>query len=371
MLALVLALTVTIAFVPGLTAADDANLACAGGDGGGPVYVTDSGLELEDNHSAPDEGYPTFPDDETVALGTTVDVSFAAPGEASLRLERHSDGATCLAAIDAASHPVTVEPADGLSFTVDGSVDGLAVSDGDFADEPVAVASNASESFALTILDTGLDEGETVTAEDADLEAEVDADGAVRFELDAGERTASLAVEESSGGIGLPPPPPPAEPASFEFGEATLSATSLELGEALTVEVTVTNVGDEVGTKTVSLLVDGDRVDEVDIALAGGGEETVMLGHAFDAEGEFEVAVPDVLAESVSVVDPNAPDDADGESTESGDDSASADDHVPPAGEVTDSTDDGDDGFVGYGLILGLLALAVTVAYVFRRHRAS
>ncbi len=228
-----------------------------------------------------------------------------------------------------------------------------------------ATSASASNPFELTLLDTGLDEGETVTAEDVDLEADVDADGAVRFELGADERTISLAVEESSGGIGLPPPPPPAEPAAFEFGEATLSATSLELGETFSVEVPVANVGDELGSETVSLLVEGERVDEAAVTLTGGSEETVELRHSFEAGGEFEVAIPDVLTESVSVVDPDPSDDT-APADDAEDDSAADPGDASTAAE-TDEPNGGISGFVAALVIGCVLAIA---ALVFHRTRA-
>ena len=80
--------------------------ACADGSDGGPVYVTDTGLSVVDNDSAPDEAYPSFPDDETVHLADVgyPNVTFSASGDAELRLENRTTERICLAAVDATDH---------------------------------------------------------------------------------------------------------------------------------------------------------------------------------------------------------------------------------------------------------------------------
>ncbi|WP_254807863.1 CARDB domain-containing protein [Natronosalvus amylolyticus] len=391
-LAVVIVLGLVVA-VPGTVTADSnlVDIECTAGDGGGPVYVTDSGLELEDNATAADEGYPVFPDNETVELRGINDtnVSFSAAGEAQLRLEDHKPGRTCFAAINASTHPVTITPENGTVVTVNGTVNGLAIGDGDLEDGQMDVVSNASESFMLTIHDTGLEEGDTVVTDgDATLEAEVDGDGAVTFEIPAGEVALSASVEVDDDGGSSPPPPPmpapsppdPAEPAAFEIHNESVDPTKLEVGEPLSVIVSIENVGDEAGTETIELLVDGSVVDETNVTLEGGEETTLEFVHAFDAEGEFDVGIETVTTVSVVAVEP--PEDDDGAETSDDDEGAetsddddadttsddtadvgggeSSDDDSSDAGdgdstEIEGETEDDDPSGVGFGTIVGFV----------------
>jgi len=68
----------------------------------------------------------------------------------------------------------------------------------------------------------------------------------------------------------------PLEPAAFDVEIAGVDAT-VDAGDPVTVDVTVENVGDERGTKTVELRVGGETVDSVEVALDPGESRTVSL----------------------------------------------------------------------------------------------
>ena len=369
-LAVLIVLGLVVA-VPGTVTADSSvvDLECTAGDGGGPVYVAESGLAVVDNDSAPDEAYPSFPDNETVHLGDDgyPNVTFSAGGDAELRLENRTTERICLAAVDATDHEILIHPANLSAVTVNGSVDGLAFGELDFdVDDQPEVAYNASDAIALTVHDTGLEEGDSIAIESLDSDAvdeEIDAgsNGTLSVELPAGDHRLSLSTASSGGGFpGLPPPPPDDEPATFELSDVEIDPTSVEPGDSVTVSVTVTNVGEETGGHTVSLAVDGEVMAEETVYLVGGGSERVSLTATLDEPGTVAISLGDESVGSVTVADP---DDATGE-TDPGTDDDDTDDSEPTPDPESDT--DEESGTPWLLIAVGLVAVAaagVGVAY--------
>ncbi|MFP8890785.1 CARDB domain-containing protein [Natrialbaceae archaeon A-CW2] len=349
------ALTVGLA---GPTLAADQSLECADGSGGGPVYVTDSGLEVTDNATGADEAYPTFPDNETVSLegADIANVSFVAAGAAELRLEERDNDRTCVAAVNASANDVLIDPADTPGMTINGSLEALSFGDIDFEVDDVAdLAYEANESVTFTIHDTGLEEGDPISIESLDSDAideEVDAssNGTLVITLPAGDHRLSLSTASSDDDSSSPPPAPPAppsppdddDPAAFELSELALEPSEIEVGEETTVSATVTNVGDETGSYEVKLLVDGEEVDNESVSLAGGSSETVVFDAALYHPGTVPISLDDESVGTVTVTEVESGSDDDADEADSGadDDSSGTDSGADDDSGDTDSGSD-------------------------------
>ena len=134
--------------------------------------------------------------------------------------------------------------------------------------------------------------------------------------------------------------------ADLSVTAADLSATEIAPGETVDVTATVENDGRQDGTGEVALVVDGETVATKTVTVAAGDSTTVTFTHAFDGAGDYEIAVEDVSAGSLSVQ-------ADGTAT-------------PATTEAPG--DDGDGGIspVLVGLLVVLALLAVAVGYLYR-----
>ncbi|MFB6302924.1 MAG: hypothetical protein ABEH78_08715 [Haloferacaceae archaeon] len=176
------------------------------GSGGGAAYVTDSGLTVYENDSAIDFG--NFTDAETVDYGN---VSLSATGTADVRLEDGTGNRTCLGDVNAGATPITVDADDKPAVEIASNASGVVYRNPvyDRGNDAVDLAYNGSGTLNLTIESTGLAEGRTVVAEDADSGTElargrVGAGGAVALTLPAGDRRADLrlASQDDDGGSG-------------------------------------------------------------------------------------------------------------------------------------------------------------------------
>ncbi len=84
----------------------------------------------------------------------------------------------------------------------------------------------------------------------------------------------------------------------------SVSPTTVEAGETVTVNATYRNDGDGWGTETARLTVDGTVVDRRTIALSSGEEETVSFERRMEWPGTYEVGIEGVDTESVTVEGP-------------------------------------------------------------------
>lgn len=376
-------LTLSLVAGSGLGASGTTN-ECAIGSGGGPIYATDSGLEVEDNDTrGAGPPYPTFPDAETLVLAAPgyANVTFSAEAPAELRLEERQEDRTCLAAIDATGTVLTVTPEDGQPFAVTGAIDALTLHTVDFevTDEP-DLATTANESFAFTLYETGLDEDTTVFVESVDdgsveLEGMVAGDGSVGVVIPDGEHRLAIHTVVDDGGSGgaIPPPPPPPpprdEPAAFELADLSVEPLEVHVGDSIVAAATVTNVGDEQGTHALELWIDDAVVATENVSLDGGASETIGFEHAFEEPGAFAVSIDGQFVESVTVT--AAPEPADETDGDDGvDDAADETDTAPPTGtddeaRATDAYDE-DDGMPGFGVVLALVGVLSVLALAAR-----
>ncbi|AGB30266.1 hypothetical protein C488_05152 [Natrinema pellirubrum DSM 15624] len=92
---------------------------------------------------------------------------------------------------------------------------------------------------------------------------------------------------------------------SFIYGSSlSVSSTTVEAGETVTVNATYRNDGDGWGTETARLTVDGTVVDRRTVALSSGEERTVSFERRMEWPGTYEVGIEGVGYQSVTVAGP-------------------------------------------------------------------
>ncbi len=131
---------------------------------------------------------------------------------------------------------------------------------------------------------------------------------------------------------------------SFVFADPVAS-----VGEEVTVEADITNVGDLEGTQTVTYSVDDDLVDEMELDLEGGETETLeFTSEAEEGESVHEIATEDDAGTATvqGLADPDVPgvDDADetDETTEADADETTETDETEPVTGDEDETGETD-----------------------------
>ncbi|WP_276253017.1 CARDB domain-containing protein [Halomontanus rarus] len=194
-----------------------------------------------------------------------------------------------------------------------------------------ATATNDGDKAGTYTIELTVD-GDVVEEQDVELEA--GASETVTFTRtfnDAGEYDIEIGGA-SAGTLTVVEPEPEPEPAAFDVGDAELSESEIAAGDSVDVTATVSNTGEESGTHTAELTVDGDVVAEQDVTLEGGESDTVTFTETFDDAGEYDVAVDDSSAGTLTVV-------------------------------AEDDDDDGDDdGLPGFGALVAIVALLGTIA---------
>lgn len=142
------------------------------------------------------------------------------------------------------------------------------------------------------------------------------------------------------------PPPDPGEP-DLQVTAAALSETTIEVGDSVTAEATIENLGEAEGSTTVSVAVDGETGASEEVFLDAGATATVSFDRTFDESGTYEVSVGGTTAGAVTVEEPPG----DGEDrTDDGDDDS---------GDGGDGEDGSDDGVPGFGGLVTIVALTV------------
>jgi len=96
------------------------------------------------------------------------------------------------------------------------------------------------------------------------------------------------------------------EPAEFSLSNLTIEPGQVLPGEAVTITITVTNIGDLEGDYDVELDIDGAGEDEEEVTLAGGQRQQVGFTVARTEPGSYNVSV-DTLSGSFTVMEPALP----------------------------------------------------------------
>jgi hypothetical protein len=180
--------------------------------------------------------------------------------------------------------PDTVEPGEVVTISVD--VENVGTGTSTYTVN-LKIDGTTEESTELTL---AAGEDETVTWTVSKTTAKT-------YNVDVNGLTGSFTVEE-------PVPPAPAE---FVLSNLVVSPTSIETGETVTVSVTIANVGEESGSYTAELLMDGSKVDEETVTLVGEASETVTFTGVSGDEGTHTVAVGDLSGSFTVSAPPEEP----------------------------------------------------------------
>ncbi|WP_410507403.1 S-layer protein domain-containing protein [Methanosarcina hadiensis] len=82
--------------------------------------------------------------------------------------------------------------------------------------------------------------------------------------------------------------------AEFEFSNLLIEPATVEGGEAVTIQVNVTNTGNIAGETEVELLVNNETVDSETVSLEAGETRTVEFSHAEEEAGTYTVEIGDL-----------------------------------------------------------------------------
>jgi hypothetical protein len=168
-------------------------------------------------------------------------------------------------------------------------------------------------------------DGEVVDSTSVSLDGEGTETVEFAYETDAGDigdRTVTVETDDDSDEREVA-----VEPTTEAFFDVTIDgiADAVDVGDRLTVDATVENVGGTSDTRPVELVVDGEVVDERSVELDNGSSTTVELGwtpREGDEGEDVPVTVRSADSEDTAVVDVNGGLPGDGSSGESGDDGA-------------------------------------------------
>lgn len=137
----------------------------------------------------------------------------------------------------------------------------------------------------------------------------------------------------------------------IEVADAATVETALETGEAATVRATVENGGGADGTRPITLTADGDVVATETASVDAGEAKTVPLTATFETAGEYELAIDDAPAGTLTVGDPATSDGAGGSTAIDDGDTGSDGESASPLTE--------EPGAIDLASLGGLVALAV------------
>jgi len=82
--------------------------------------------------------------------------------------------------------------------------------------------------------------------------------------------------------------------ASFEFSDLSIEPASVEGGDAVIIQVNVTNAGNIAGETEVELLINGESVDSETVNLGAGESTVVEFSHTEEEAGTYTVEVGDL-----------------------------------------------------------------------------
>ena len=128
----------------------------------------------------------------------------------------------------------------------------------------------------------------------------------VEFKLSPeAEGTYQVVVDGLTGSFTVTSPPVPLKPAEFIISGFTVSPTEVPTGEAVTVSVTITNIGEVTGTHILEIMVDGDTPEgpPIETVLEGGASTTITINVIEEEPKEHTVKV-DGLTEVFTVTAP-------------------------------------------------------------------
>jgi hypothetical protein len=135
------------------------------------------------------------------------------------------------------------------------------------------------------------------------------------------------------------------EQADLSVTEASLATDTVNVGEEVTISATVENTGGESGSITLELTANGETVTTREVTVDAGASETFEFQGSFSETGEYDIAVNDVSAGTLTVEETT------GETT-----ATATPDETP-----TDTPGDDDSGGLGVGMIIAILLVLLAI----------
>jgi len=147
----------------------------------------------------------------------------------------------------------------------------------------VANTGDLSDTYEVRLkIDGAVVETEEVTLEGGDSERLVFTtakDTAGTYTVDVGGLSATFEVKE------------PLAPAAFTISNLSISPAEVDVGESVTISVTVANTGDLSDTYEVRFKIDDTVVETEEVTLEGGDSERLVFTTAKDTAGTYTVDV--------------------------------------------------------------------------------
>ncbi len=246
-------------------------------------------------------GLPSAPDIESNLFGEEADFSINTDGEIQETIEATSEDGNLTIVIEEGTIALDEdgEPLDTLEITVDETppdppedahIIGISYNFG-----PAGATFDPGITMTYTLdlddLPEGVDPADLVIAYwDGDEWVELDSD------VDVENSTIIIEAEvkhfTTFAVIAMPPPPTPVlAPAAFASSSLSISPLEVDIGQTVTISLLVANTGEEEGSYTVTLKLNGAVEETREITLAGGSSETVTFTTAEDEAGTYSVDV--------------------------------------------------------------------------------
>ena len=282
-------------------------------------------LELSASYGGAGAGFVPAPDVETSLFGIEAEFSISADGEIQETIEATSEAGDLTILIEEGTIALDEdgEPLGSLEIAVDETppdppedahIIGLAYDFGPAGatfDPPITLTFTSD----LGDLPEGVEPEDLVLAywdgdEWVELDSEVDIENSTITIIADVDHFTTFAV------IAMPPPPPSVlAPAAITTSSLSISPREVDIGETVTISVLVANTGEEQGSYTVTLKVNGVVEETREITLAGGASETATFTVAEDEAGTYSVNIDGLtgsftvreVAVPPSVVPPPAP----------------------------------------------------------------
>jgi len=243
-------------------------------------------------------GITRAPDIEANLFGEETDFSISEDGEILETIEATSEDGNMTLTIEEGTIALDEDgdPLSTLTLDVDVSppdppedahIIGLAYDfgpDGATFDPPITM----TYTLDLDDLPEGVDPENLVIAYwDGDEWVELDSD----VDVENNTITIEAEVEHFTTFAVIAMPPPALAPAVFTSSSLSISPLEVDTGQTVTISISVANTGEEEGSYTVTLKLNGVVEETREITLAGGSSETVTFTTAKDEAGTYSVDI--------------------------------------------------------------------------------
>lgn len=261
---------------------------------------------------------------ETIAVEATVENTGAAAGEHTLELREDGDVVdTETVSLDAGEETVvtferTYESAGEYDLAVDDVAAGtLAVEEEADEEGTGIVETDLHEETISAGADATVDVVVENTGDDAEyfsVELAVDGDHAVtRGQMVFSGQTVTFSFERTfddpgeyeltanDHDVGVLTVESTESAPDVSVTDASLETAEITEGESVAIEATLETAGDAAGEHTLELFEDGDVVETEAVSLDAGEQTTVTFERTYETAGEYDLAVNDVAAGTLTV----------------------------------------------------------------------